>query len=129
MNKDETLQYINTHSIIRIKAGEERTTFLEIWMVTVNNRIFARSWGLAEKSWYHTFLKDPKGEIRCGEEIVAIKALIPEDIKDLTAEINKAYLTKYNTPQNLTYSKGIIREKHVEKTMEFIIQDELIPKN
>lgn len=123
MNKEEVLQYIRTHNIIEIKAGEERTTFLEIWMVIVNDRVFARSWGLAEKSWYHTFLKDPNGQIRCGEKIINIKALIPEDIKELTAEINTAYLTKYNTPRNLKYSKGIIQEKHVEKTMEFIISD------
>lgn len=123
MNKEEVLQYINTHSIIEIKAGEERTTFLEIWMVIVNDRVFARSWGLVERSWYHTFLKDPKGQIRCGEKIVNIKALIPEDIKELTVEINKAYLTKYNTARNLKYSKGIIQKKHVEKTMEFIISD------
>ncbi|WP_080779105.1 DUF2255 family protein [Chryseobacterium phocaeense] len=125
MNKDELLHYINTNSIIELKAGDQRSTFLEIWMVTVNNRIFARSWGLAEKSWYYTFLEDPNGKIRCGEEIVAIKALIPEDIKDMTAEINKAYLTKYNTAQNFKYSQGIIREKHVERTMEFIIDDTL----
>ena len=45
------IQYINSHNLIGIKAGKERETFLEIWMVTVENRIFARSWGFAEKSW------------------------------------------------------------------------------
>lgn len=121
MNKDKALHFINTHNITEIKAGEERTTFLEIWMVTVNDRIFARSWGLAERSWYHTFLKDPAGQIRCGEEIFNIKAVIPSDIKDLNPYINTAYLTKYNTGKNAPYSKAIVEEKHAEKTMEFII--------
>ncbi|AZA50256.1 DUF2255 family protein [Chryseobacterium carnipullorum] len=121
MNKDLALDYINRHNIIEIKAGQHRTTFLEIWMVIVNDRIFARSWGLAEKSWYHTFLQDPIGQIKCGKEIFNIKAVVPDDITDLTPEINTAYLTKYNTGSNLRYSQGIIQQKHVEKTMEFII--------
>ncbi|KFF25705.1 DUF2255 family protein [Chryseobacterium vrystaatense] len=121
MNKDKALHFINTHNITEIKAGEERTTFLEIWMVTVNDRIFARSWGLAERSWYNTFLKDPSGQIRCGEEIFNIKAVIPPDIKDLNSYINTAYLTKYNTGKNIRYSKAIVEEKHAERTMEFII--------
>lgn len=121
MNKEKALHYITHHNLTEIKAGNQRTTFLEIWMVTVNDRIFARSWGLAERSWYNTFLQDSKGQIRCGEEVFQIKALIPNDLRDLTSDINAAYLTKYNTDSNLKYSKGIIQQKHVEKTMEFII--------
>lgn len=121
MNKERTLDYIRNNTIIGIKAGHQRLEFLEIWMVVVQNRIFARSWGLAERSWYHTFLKDSAGEIQCGETIYPIKAIIPEDISDLTEEINEAYLTKYNSDHNIKYSKGIIQEKHVAKTMEFII--------
>ncbi|REC42689.1 DUF2255 family protein [Chryseobacterium pennipullorum] len=123
MNKDNALHYIKTNTIIGVKAGQQRSEFLEIWMVEVRNRIFARSWGLAERSWYTAFLEDPSGEIRCGEVIYPIKAVIPEDINDLANEINQAYLAKYNTGHNIPYSQGIIREKHMAKTMEFIIWD------
>ncbi|UKB77585.1 DUF2255 family protein [Chryseobacterium sp. MEBOG07] len=123
MNKDSALDYINNNNIIGIKAGLQRPDFLEIWMVVVQNRIFARSWGLAERSWYNTFLKDSTGKILCGETIHTIKAAIPEDINDLTEEINQAYLNKYNTGHNIQYSQGIVQEKHAAKTMEFIILD------
>ncbi len=115
------IQHINSHNLIGIKAGKERESFLEIWMVTVENRIFARSWGFAEKSWYNTFLKDNLGEIKCGETIYAIEARIPEDLSELEQEINQAYLDKYDSGENSFYAKGIIEEKHVAKTMEFII--------
>lgn len=121
MNKETALDYIQNHTIIGIKAGHQRPEFLEIWMIVVQNRIFARSWGLAERSWYNTFLDNSVGEIQCGETIYPIKAIIPEDISDLTEEINQAYLTKYNSEHNIQYSQGIIQEKHVAKTMEFII--------
>lgn len=123
MNKDLALDYINRHNIIEIKAGQQRTTFLEIWMVTVNDRIFARSWGLAEKSWYSTFLENTQGQIKCGKQIFNIKALVPDDLKELTPDINIAYLTKYNTGSNLQYSQGIIQPKHAQKTLEFIIYE------
>ncbi|MGE8534886.1 MAG: DUF2255 family protein, partial [Chryseobacterium sp.] len=113
MNKDSALDYIQNNSIIGVKAGLQRPDFLEIWMVVVQNRVFARSWGLAERSWYNTFLENPIGEIQCGKTIYSIKALIPQDINDLTEEINEAYLTKYNTGHNIPYSQGIIQEKHV----------------
>ncbi|CAI8787141.1 DUF2255 family protein [Chryseobacterium sp. IT-36CA2] len=121
MNKEIALDYIQNNTIIGIKAGYQRPEFLEIWMVVVQNRIFARSWGLAERSWYNAFLENSEGEIQCGETIYPIKTLIPEDIRSLTEEINQAYLTKYNSGHNIKYSKGIIQEKHVAKTMEFII--------
>ncbi|AZA76469.1 DUF2255 family protein [Chryseobacterium sp. G0186] len=123
MNKDEALHYIKTNNLIGIKAGTDRPDFLEIWMVVVRDRIFARSWGLAERSWYHTFLKDSNGYIQCGSIIYNIKAVIPDDNRELMEEINQAYLTKYNTGHNRKYSKGIIQEKHIERTMELIICD------
>ncbi|TZF98476.1 DUF2255 family protein (plasmid) [Chryseobacterium panacisoli] len=123
MNKENALHYIKTNTIIGIKAGFQRSDFLEIWMIVVQDRIFARSWGLAEKSWYNTFLENPEGEIQCGKIIYPIKAAIPEDLNDITEEINQAYLAKYNTGHNIPYSRGIIQEKHVAKTMEFVILD------
>lgn len=121
MNKELAINYINEHSLTGIKAGKERETFLEIWMVVVNDRIFARSWGLAQKSWYNSFLTDPKGAIKCGDYIIPIRASIPEDSEELKELINQAYLTKYNSEHNKKYAEGIIENKHVERTMEFII--------
>lgn len=120
MNKEEALEYIKTHNLIGIKAGYERQYFLEIWMVIVQNRIFARSWGLAEKSWYNSFIKNPIGEIQCGDSQFTINGLVPQDKDELADAINQAYLTKYNTGHNIKYAKGIVTEKHIEKTMEFI---------
>jgi hypothetical protein len=121
MNKEEALQHIQTNNLTGIKAGLERPNFLEIWMVVVQDRIFARSWGLAEKSWYNSFLKNPIGEIKCGNTIFRINGLVPNDKDELADAINTAYLTKYNTEENIPYSKGITTQKHIDKTMEIIL--------
>lgn len=123
MNKNKALDYIKTNNLIEIKAGSERSDFLEIWMVVVQDRIFARSWGLAERSWYNTFLINPAGYIKCDDEVYTIKAIIPKDMAQLTDRINQAYLAKYNFGKNSKYATGIIEDKHIERTMEFIIDD------
>lgn len=118
MNQKEVAHYVDENEIIGIKAGLQRETFLDIWMVTVHNRIFARSWGLAEKSWYNSFLLDPVGQINCGGTVLNIRASVPDDIEEISPAINNAYLTKYSTKQ---YAKPITEQQHVEKTMEFMI--------
>lgn len=123
MKKEIAIAYINSNNLIGIKAGFDRPNFLNIWMVVVDNRIFARSWGFAEKSWYNSFLQNPSGQIKCGDNIFPIKAFVPVD-NDLIAEkINQAYLAKYNSGHNIEYAKGIVRKEHINKTMEFIIDE------
>lgn len=121
MNKNKALSYIKENNLIGIKAGLHRLTFLEIWMVVVEDRIFARSWGLAEKSWYNTFLKSSEGQIQCGNTVYNIQALIPDDLDQITDEINNAYIEKYNFGDNSKYAIGITKGDHIGKTMEFII--------
>ena len=124
MENEIAINYIKNNNLIGIKAGLQRHEFLDIWMVVVEDRIFARSWGFAEKSWYNIFLQDPVGQIKCGENIFSIKATVPKDKGEITEKINIAYLTKYNTGHNIEYAKGIVEENHVDKTMEFIIDGE-----
>ncbi|HET6227026.1 MAG TPA: DUF2255 family protein [Bacteroidia bacterium] len=117
------MNYIRNNNLIGIKAGKERDTFLEIWMVVVDDRIFARSWGMAEKSWYNTLKENSQGFLKCGNKIFEMKAIIPVQSAALTEKINKAYLDKYDSGENSFYAKGIIKQEHVAKTMEF----ELLP--
>lgn len=60
-------------------------------MVSVDGRIFARTYGLPERSWYSTFLREPIGVIRCGEQVFAVQARIPDDLEALTPRISQAY--------------------------------------
>jgi hypothetical protein len=119
INQD-LINYINTLNLIGIKAGKDRDTFLNIWMVTYNNRIFARSWGLAERSWYNTFKQDEIGELKCGDKVYKIKAMVPPDLESINEKISEAYLTKYDSGANSYYAQGITKPEHASKTMEFI---------
>lgn len=113
--QNEAINYINSHNLIGIKARKERETFLEIWMVTVDNKIFARSWGFAERSWYSTFLNDSNGEIKCGNQVFKIRAEIPKDLDRLNERISQAYLNKYNSGENSFLCKRNYRTKPYRK--------------
>lgn len=124
--QDDQIKAIILNKISRnyytgIRAGATRDSFLEIWMVVVQNRIFARSWGFAEKSWYHTFFRDDQGALKVDEDIVPMHALIPDDLSTITEEINHAYLTKYDYGQSSYYARKMVMKDHVEKTMEFTL--------
>lgn len=114
------IECIKGTRLLGIKAGSDRPNFLEIWMVTVEDRVFARSWGLAERSWYNSFLQNNKGEMRCGEKIVKITAIVPPDLEKINDKISEAYLKKYDHGENSYYAHGIVKKEHLNKTMEFI---------
>ena len=124
MENEIAINYIKNNNLIGIKAGLQRHEFLDIWMVVVEDRIFARSWGFAEKSWYNSFLQNPVGQIKCGDNIFHIKAFVPADNDLITEKINSTYLSKYNSGHNIEYAKGIVAEEHSNKNMEFIIDEE-----
>ncbi|MFT3680463.1 MAG: DUF2255 family protein [Ferruginibacter sp.] len=121
IDKVKLLECIERSNLIGVKAGSNRDKFLDIWMVVVDDRIFARSWGLSEKSWYTVFLQEPFGAIRCGDKIVQVKAVIPARTPGLDESISSAYLAKYDHGDNSFYAQGIIKPAHVERTMEFIL--------
>ncbi|GGF01649.1 hypothetical protein GCM10010984_18820 [Chishuiella changwenlii] len=126
MTKQEFKESIDSEILTGIKAGTDDHRFLDIWMVIVDDRIFARSWGIAERSWYNTFLNNENGKIKSGDKVFNIKAKIPEDLYELEEPINNAYMKTYDFGTNAFFAKGLAGKKHVEKTMEFILEDEVV---
>jgi hypothetical protein len=114
------LEYISNNNLVGIRAGSSRKGFLPVWMVVVNKRVFVRSWGLAEKSWYNTFLENNTGAIDCGGEVIPVMAIIPGDIGAMNRLINEAYLKKYDYGSNSFYAQGITGEQHMNRTVELI---------
>jgi hypothetical protein len=112
-------EHLRTHTLTGIKAGKDRTTFLDIWMVTVEGRVFARSWGKSERSWFTTLINEKTGQIKYGDNIINISAT-PCNHHELNLQIDSAYRARYTTPENLPYAIGITQPEYASYTMEFI---------
>lgn len=111
--------YLNQNTLISIKGGRKRDSFLNIWMVEVDGRYFSRSWNKSARSWFTEFLCSGTGQLKYGERVLDVlgKQLPAND--PLQERINLAYLQKYDQPENIFYSKGITQPEYANYTMEF----------
>jgi len=111
------LTAIRDGHILGIRAGTQLHRFIGIWAVVVENRVFVRSWSMKPRSWYRTFLEEPRGAIQVAEREIAVRAVRTrsERLKDA---INRAYLQKYNTPGSIKYARDLGRAKSRATTTE-----------
>ncbi|MBX2829099.1 MAG: DUF2255 family protein [Flavobacteriaceae bacterium] len=116
---EDVLSYLSTHTLIEIKGGLERESFLEIWMVEVGGRLFSRSWNKSERSWFTEFERTGRGEIKYGNQVIEVKGRKVAAEDEIHEAINEAYLTKYNQPANIPYAQGITQTEYRNYTMEF----------
>src|SRR5881628_2506203 len=95
---------IRAGKILGIRAGSQPHRFIGIWAVVVEGRVFVRSWSLKPRSWYRTFLEEPRGTINVEGRELAVSAVRTrsERLKDA---IDQAYLEKYKTPGSIKYAR------------------------
>ena len=113
------LAALRDDKMLRIRAGTGPHRFIGIWAVVVEGRVFVRSWSLKPRSWYRTFLEEPRGVVLVGGREIAIRAVgtRSERLKDA---IDDAYLEKYNTRGSLKYARDLGREKSRATTTELV---------
>lgn len=114
------IKYLNTNNLIGIKGGTSRATFLDIWMVSVGERIFARSWGMSNRSWFTEFVEQGIGQLKFGDQIIEVKGQKLMD-EEMNRRIDQAYQLKYTQEENIPYVKEITESKYQHFTMEFFI--------
>jgi hypothetical protein len=114
-----TLESIRDAQVIGIRAGSEPHRFIAIWTVVAEDRVFVRSWSLKPRSWFRTFLREPRGTITVHDREIPIRAVVTksERLKDA---VSRAYLQKYHTPGSLRFARDLGRPKSRETTTELI---------
>jgi len=108
---------IRDGKILGLRAGTQPHRFIGIWAVVVERRVFVRSWSLKPRSWYRTFLEEPRGVIQIADREIAVRAVRTrsERLKDA---IDRAYLEKYHTPGSIKYARDLARKKSRDTTTE-----------
>lgn len=116
---DEIVRAIDEAKGLRIRAGTVPHRFIGIWAVVVQGRVFVRSWSVKPRSWYRTFLKEPRGAVQVAGREIAVRAIHTrgERLKD---DVSRAYLKKYNTPGSLKYAQDLGRPKSRATTTELV---------
>ena len=117
---NDVLSAIRKGMIIGLQAGTQPHRFIGIWAVVVEGRVFVRSWSLKPRSWYRTFLAEPRGVIQVGGDEFAIRAVHTrsERLKHL---VDRAYLEKYHTPASIKFARDLGRAKSKATTTELVL--------
>ncbi len=117
--KERLLAIIDNAKGLRIRAGVLPHRFIGIWVVVVDGRVFVRSWSVKPRSWYRTFLKEPRGAVQVGGREIPVRAIRTrgERLKDA---VSRAYLAKYNTTGSLEYAHDLGRPKSRATTTELV---------
>ena len=101
---------------VRIRAGT-RHRFIGIWVVVVEDRAFVRSWSIKPRSWYRSFVKDPRGAIQVGKQVIPIRAVRTRSAR-LKNAVSRAYLRKYATKWELKYARDLGSPRSRATTIE-----------
>lgn len=118
---EDFYQHLREHSLTGIKGGPDRETFLEIWFVQVDGRVFARSWNKSKRSWFTAFQETGVGAIQYGDNILQVTGKQLPENPELNQRIDQAYLARFTEPANIPYAQGIAQLEYHSYTMEFFV--------
>lgn len=116
---EDVVAAIDHGKIVGIRAGQGPHRFIGIWAVVVQGRVFVRSWSLKPRSWWRTFLEEPRGTIQVEGRALPVRAVRTrsEPLKDA---VDAAYLAKYHTPGSVNYARDLGRARSRATTTELV---------
>ena len=120
------LESIRDEKILGIRAGTKPHRIIGIWAVVVEGRVFVRSWSLKPRSWYRTFLEEPRGIIVVNGRKVSVRAIQTRSDR-LKDAVTRAYAEKYNTPGSLYFVRGFAHKKRKDTTTELVPLKRSVP--
>jgi hypothetical protein len=104
--------------IIGVRAGTEHR-YTGVWVVVVDDRIFARSWSDKPTGWFRAFKKEPRGTIQLGEREIHVRGK-PVRSARLRDAVTAAFAEKYNTKGSRKWVEGFAEPARVITTLEFV---------
>ena len=117
-----TLAALDRSKILGIRAGTAPHRIIGIWVVVVERRVFVRSWSLKPRSWYRTFLEEPRGIIEIDGRQLPVRAVRTRSER-LKSAVDRAYAEKYPTPGSRKYVIGFRRPTRRNTTTELVPEE------
>ena len=108
---------IRDAKILGIRAGTKPHRIIGIWAVVVEGRVFVRSYTLKPRSWYRTFLEEPRGIIEVSGQRIKVRPVFTrsERLKKL---VDRAYAEKFPTAGSRVFVEGFKEKQRRDTTTE-----------
>ena len=108
---------IRAGKILGIRAGTRPHRVIGIWAVVVEGRVFVRSYTLKPRSWYRTFLEEPRGIIEVNGKKIKVRPVFTRSDR-LKKLVDLAYAEKFSTPGSRVFVEGFKEKKRRDTTTE-----------
>lgn len=123
MTKDATftndvVETLRKAKIIGVRAGSEHG-YTGVWVVVVDERIFARSWSDKPTGWFRAFKKQARGTIQAGELEIPVRGTVVRSARIRDA-VTVAFAEKYPTKGSRKWVEGFAEPERAANTMEFV---------
>lgn len=117
---EEIIARIQKDRILGIRAGGDgKHRAIGVWAVVVDGRVFVRSYQRKPGGWWHTFCKDPFGEIFVAKRKRGIKVCaVMVKSEKMKEKVSAAYKEKYDTPGSVGYVAEMSRSPSRDATLE-----------
>jgi len=104
--------------IMGVRAGAEHR-YTGVWVVVVDDRVFARSWTDKSTGWFQAFRKQARGTVQVGELELSVRGRVVRSGRIRDA-VTAAYGEKYPTKGSRKWVEGFAEPERVVNTIEFI---------
>src|SRR5687767_1922227 len=101
--------------IIGVRAGTEHR-YTGVWVVVVEDRIFARPWNDKPTGWFRAFRKEPKGTIQIDDLEIPVQGK-PVRSARLRDAVTGGFAEKYNTKGSQKWIEGFREPERVLTTL------------
>jgi hypothetical protein len=119
--KGDLVDAARNAKIMGVRAGTEHR-YTGVWVVVVENRVFARSWSDKPTGWFRAFRKEPIGTVQFGELEIPVRGR-PVRSQRLRDEVTAAFREKYNTKGSQKWVEGFADPGRLLNTLEFVPQN------
>jgi len=116
--KADIVEELRKAKILGVRAGAEHR-YTGVWVVVVDDRVFARSWSDKPTGWFRAFKKEPAGTIQVGERELRVRGNVVRSAR-LRDAVTAAFGEKYNTKGSQKWVEGFAEAERVVNTIEFV---------
>jgi len=115
---EDIIEAARKAKILGVRAGTEHR-YTGVWLVVVDDRVFARSWYDKPTGWFRAFKKEPTGMIQIGKLEIPVRGK-PVRSARIRDAVTAAFAEKYNTKGSRVWVEGFAEPERVLNTLEFV---------
>jgi hypothetical protein len=115
---DEIVAAFRKAKIMGVRAGSEHR-YTGVWVVVVDDRVFARSWNDKPTGWFKAFRQEANGMVQVGDLEIPVRGKVVRAAR-LRDGVTVAYGEKYPTKGSRKWVEGFAEPERVANTIEFI---------